>query len=76
MVSLNIYIYPLSSDNGRLEMTRSGTSCEVVVKNAMHKDNGTWRFQIGTGDNWNEMKQELFLYNVFVEGTSILNLFC
>ena len=49
-----------------------GTSCEVVVKNAMHKDNGTWRFQIGTGENWSEMKQELFLYNVFVEGTSIM----
>ena len=74
MASLNIYIYiyPLSSDNGRLQMTRSGTSCEVVVRNAMPKDNGTWRFQIGSEENWREMKQELFLYNVFVEGTAII----
>ena len=73
MASLNTCILPLSSDNGRLEMTRFGTSCEVVVRNAMPKDNGTWRFQIGAGENWSELKQELFLYNVFVEGTATMS---
>ena len=45
--------------------------CKVVVKNAGDQDDGTWHFQVGYGDNREEM--QWYQHSVVVQVKSKLN---
>ena len=56
---------------GRKTLDKSNPKeCKVVVKNANYEDDGTWHFQVGYGNNREEM--QWYQHNVVVQVKSRL----
>ena len=64
MIPFQIY----SADQGRIKITTSGVFCAVTIANVLQKDDGDWKFTVGTGEHLATFERNDFLYQVSVIG--------
>lgn len=57
-----------SVDDGRLQLTASGTMCEVRASKALAMDDGYWDIYVGTGKDLPSFRSTHHLYHVIVNG--------